>query len=239
MSGGARSLGRRAQRAETTARVANLTTQTPAGRFADKREKFLPLTRHALIDRLTVVNLWPVGQDQEARRFFRYLDFWRHQAYVARLLELEHTYEPFSPDSDLLITRKFTGDERIAMQKQLVEQVRALLFNANFTEIHASQVEILSQGSHYGLDLSVDLSVFDEVAIFYRGSAETKETRRNVRQLYLRKQEFTLPIFRRLCVLFKLKPFEVRVAEVMAQLKCERRKAEHIVTKMRSALPSV
>lgn len=204
---------------------------------ADSREKFLPLTRHALIDRLTANNLWASGEAAEARRFFRYLDFWRHQTYVARLLDIEQTYEPFSPDSDLLITRKFSGDERIAMQTQLVEQVRALLVNANFTEIHASQIEIMSKGSHYGLDLNVDLSVFEEVAIFYRGLAEQTETRRNVKQLYMRKQEFKLPVFRRLCVLFKLKPFDVRVAEVMAQLKCERRKAERLVTKMRRALP--
>lgn len=205
--------------------------------LTDRREKFLPLTRHALIDRLTAGNLWPDGQAAEARRFFRYLDFWRHQAYVARLLELEQTYEPFSPDSDLLITRKFSGDERIAMQAQLVDQVRSLLVNANFTEIHASQIKILSQGSTYGLDLELELSVFDEVAIFYRGSSTRTEMRRTARHLYLRKQQFDWPIFQRLCVLFKLKPFEVRVAEVMAQQKCERRKAERIVTQLRSALP--
>ena len=70
------------------------------------------MTRHALIDRLTTPNLWADGTAPEARKFFRYLDFWRQQAYTARLLELEQTYEPFSPDSELLITRKFTGDER-------------------------------------------------------------------------------------------------------------------------------
>ena len=156
---------------------------------------------------------------------------------MARLLELEQTYEPFSPDSDLLITRKYTGDERIAMQKQLVEQVRALLINANFSEIHSSQIEILSQGSTYGLDLHLDLSVFDEVVLFSRGTTMRKDTKRSARSLYMRKEEFDTPIFRRLCVLFKLKPFDVRVAEVMAQLKCERRKAERIVTKLRSALP--
>ena len=212
MSGGVKGLvtrrARRAAAAEQSAPAAPARVAAAVApgtvNLSDKREKFLPLTRHALIDRLTVPNLWPDGVDQDARRFFRYLDFWRHQSYTARLLEMEQTYEPFSPDSDLLITRKFSGDERIAMQKQLVDQVRALLINANFTEIHASQMELLSKGSHYGLDLNVDLTVFDEVAIFYRGSAETTGTRRNVRQLFLRKQEFMLPIFRRLCVLFKL-----------------------------------
>lgn len=217
--------------------VAPSASAVPAMPLGESREKFLPLTRHALIDRLAAPNLWPPGVGAEARRFFRFLDFWRHQAYVARLLDLEQTYEPFSPDSDLLITRTFTGGERIGMQKALVGQVRALLTNANFTEIAASRVEILSQGSSYGLDLQCDLSAFDEVAIFYRGSSSRTEVRRTARQLFLRKQEFNIPIFRRLCILFKLKPFDVRVAEVMAQEKCERRVAERQVRKVRSALP--
>ncbi len=220
--------------AQTATANRSATTAVPLG---ETREKFLPLTRHALIDRLAAPNLWPQGQGADARRFFRYLDFWRHQAYVARLLELEQTYEPFSPDSDLLITRTFTGDERIRMQKELVGQVRELLVNANFTEIAADQVEVISQGSSYGLDLQCDLSVFDEVAIFYRGSFTRTDTRRTAKNLYLRKQEFNIPIFRRLCVLFKLKPFDVRVAEVMAQEKCERRVAERKVRTLRSALP--
>ena len=210
------------------------TTPRPPG---DPREKFLPVTRNALIDRLAAPNLWPGRDAGSARRFFRYLDFWRQQAYTARLHDIEQSYEPFSPDSDLLITRKFSGEERLALQKQLVGQVRELLVNANFTEIAPDQIEVLSQGSFYGLDLHFDLSVFDEVAIFYRGSSTRTETRRDKRRLYLMKQEFDLPIFRRLCVLFKLKPFDVRVAEVMAQQKCERRVAEKVVTKLRKALP--
>jgi hypothetical protein len=225
-----------ARPAPVSAAPAQSVPSTPVT-LGEKREKFLPLTRHALIDRLAASNLWPAGQGADARRFFRYLDFWRHQAYAARLLELEQTYEPFSPDSDLLITRKFTGEERISMQKQLAEQVRTLLVNANFTEIAADQVEILSQGSTYGLELQCDFSVFDEIAIFYRGSSSRTDTRRSVRHLYLRKQEFNVPIFRRLCVMFKLKPFDVAVAEIMAREKCERRVAEKNVRRIRSTLP--
>ena len=66
------------------------------------REKFLPVTRHALLDRLTAANLWPDGDAVQARRFLRYLDYWRRHSYAVKLLELEQTYEPFSPDSDLL-----------------------------------------------------------------------------------------------------------------------------------------
>jgi hypothetical protein len=95
------SLAPSAKRASLPAAVA-----TPLG---EVREKFLPLTRHALIDRLAAPNLWGQGEAAAARKFFRYLAHWRQQSYSARLQDLELTYEPFSPDSDLLITRKFTG----------------------------------------------------------------------------------------------------------------------------------
>ena len=38
------------------------------------RERFIPVTRFALLDRLTMASAWPGAQAQEARRFFRYLD---------------------------------------------------------------------------------------------------------------------------------------------------------------------
>src|SRR5215510_14495103 len=86
-------------------------------RAAPKREKFLPITRHALLDRLTQPKSWPAGEATEARRLMRYLDYWRRHSYAANLLELEQLYEPFSPDSDLLTTRTFSPQEKRGMQK--------------------------------------------------------------------------------------------------------------------------
>src|SRR6478735_342527 len=65
---------------------------------ANRREKFLPVTKHALMDRLTAASLWPDGDAVQARRFMRYLDYWRRHSYAVKLIELEQTYEPFSPD---------------------------------------------------------------------------------------------------------------------------------------------
>ena len=232
-----RSVGRASGRTPTGRAPASGIAKAVKRPVISGREKFLPVTRDALIERLAAPGLWAAGKDGDARRLFKFLDFWRHQAYVARLLELEHAYEPFNPDSDSLITRSVSGDERIALQKSLIEQVRALLTHANFTEVHSSQIEVLSKGSFYGLDLNLDLSVFDEALVFYRGSTANAHIRRNPKRLYLGKEAVEYPVFKRLCVLFKLKPFDVRVAEVMAQLKCERRKAERIVKKLRSSLP--
>ncbi|HEX5666431.1 MAG TPA: DUF3754 domain-containing protein, partial [Hyphomicrobium sp.] len=58
-------------------------------------ERFIPVTALALVDRLTVPSAWPNGDHEPARRFFRYLDFWRRQQHNRRLMSLLRAYEPF------------------------------------------------------------------------------------------------------------------------------------------------
>ena len=201
------------------------------------RERFIPVTRFALIDRLTAAHVWPAGDAQNARRFFRYLDHWRRQQYNAELHELEETYEPFSPDSDLLMTRTFTPSERGVMQRRVVEGMERILEQANYVRINHHDVEtILTRDSAYGLDLFVDLDAFEEVLLYYRGASTKRDQRRRWHKFYLR-EEFDVPIFQRLFLLFKLKPFEVRVREVMQSQKLSQREAEKFVKRRRSSLP--
>jgi hypothetical protein len=217
-------------------------TAEPVGEIAhddanQHAEKFLPVTRQALLDRLTEPSAWASGEAHHARRFFRYLAYWRRHSYAARLLELEQTYEPFSPDRDLLLTRRFTPAERLAMQKRLVAQVEQLLQQANFTRVDPANVQIiLTKDSHYGLDLQVDLKAFEEVLIYYRGATTEKELRRSLKKLYLGRTEIKVPVFQRLFLLFKLKPFAERVREVMAEQKVGRMEAERMVRRMRGIL---
>jgi len=221
------------------ARAANLPAEEPGKVVAaERREKFLPLTRYALMDRLTAEKSWPGGEAAQARRFMRYLDYWRRHSYSAELLDLEQTYEPFSPDSDLLTTRAFEADEKQAMQKRLVEQMSSLLEQANFERINPEDVKIiLTKDSHYGLDLQVDLHAFEEILIYYRGAASITERRRSAKKLYLWHEEVEIPIFQRLFILFKLKPEEARIREVMAEQRVERKEAERIIKRLRGMLP--
>jgi hypothetical protein len=201
------------------------------------KERFIPVTRFALLDRLTAPTSWPAGQAKEARRFFRYLDHWRRQQYNAQLHELEETYEPFSPDSDLLMTRAFTPDERTVMQSRVIEGMTRILNQANYVRIDHNDVEqILTRESAYGLDLQVDLDVFEEVLLFYRGASSKRDARRRWQKFYLREQ-IDIPLFQRLFLLFKLKPLEKRVQEVMQSQKLSRREAEKIVKREREGMP--
>lgn len=204
----------------------------------DTRERFIPVTRQAIMERLTRPHAWPGQQAAEARKFFRYLDYWRQQTYASRLLELEQDYEPFNPDSDLLVSRSFSRDEQFTKRQRLIANMTKLLEQANYTRIDTDKVElILTSDSHYGLDLHVDLSAFDELLVFYRGAGKRTESRRNIRKLYLKNEEVDVPIFQRLCVVFKLKPEEVRIREVMVERGCPRKEAERVVKKQRSMLP--
>ncbi len=215
---------------------AAIAMELPQPPDANGQERFIPITRFALIDRLTDAQAWPPGQAAHARRFFRYLDYWRQQQYSAELLALEQAYEPFSPDSDLLITRSYSEQERTELRRRVVSGVQHLLTQANYTRIDPQQVElILTRESHYGLDLHVDLDAFEELLVFYRGASTRKDQRRTLRK-FMRKQEFDVPIFRRLFVLFKLKPEARRVEEIMRERGIPRRQAARIVRRMRSML---
>lgn len=202
-----------------------------------RRERFIPITRFALLDRLTRKGAWHSSDAREARRFFRYLDYWRQQQYSSFILDLEQTYEPFSPDTDLLLTRKFTPDERSEMQRRVTDGMSYLLERANYERIEPTSVEmILTQESYYGLDLNVDMDAFEEILIFYRGASNKKHEKRLLRK-FMRKQEFDVPIFQRLFILFKLKPAATRVRELMAKFNLSREEAERKVKHLRSGLP--
>jgi hypothetical protein len=200
-------------------------------------ETFLPLTKAAVFDRLTVPERWPGVDVREVRRLFRYVDYWRQQQYNTRLLGLLEAYELFSPDSDLLQTRTYTPDEAATLQHRIIEGVEQLLISANFRRLDPGEIDlILTRASIYGLDLHVDLKAFDEVLIYYRGIADEVHERRNLLKFY-RKEEFTVPVFRRLCLVFKLKPFDARVAEIMAERTWSQRRAERHVRRLRAKLP--
>ena len=96
--------------------------------------------------------------------------------------------------------------------------------------------QILTRDSAYGLDLYVDLDAFDEVLLYYRGASSKRDQRRRWQKFYL-KEEFDIPIFQRLFLLFKLKPFDVRVREIMQSEKLNRREAEKVVKRQRASMP--
>ena len=209
------------------------------GAVGAHREKFLPVTSHALLDRLTAAKQWSNGDAHDARRFLRYLSYWRRHSYAVKLLELEQSYEPFSPDSDLLKTRTYSTEERL---RPAEAAGGADGRPARAGQLHARRSSQRALHPHqelaYGLDLQVDLDAFEEVLIYYRGATTVTERRRDVRRAYMRWKEVRVPVFQRMLLLFKLKPFDVRVREVMQEKQIEKKEAERYVRQLRGLLPA-
>ncbi|MDX2288039.1 MAG: TMEM143 family protein [Hyphomicrobiaceae bacterium] len=202
------------------------------------RERFIPVTRFALMDRLTAREAWAPGEAKAARRFFHYLDYWRHQRYGKKLLELEQIYEPFSPDSDLLMTRKFAPEELVSLQSRMISEIAGILEQANYERVDTRIItDELATQTHYGLDLKVDFALFEECLVYYRG-ASTRKDQRRVWRKFLRKEEFDVPIFQRLFLLFKLKTLEKRADEFLVSEKITRKEALKLAKRERAHLPA-
>ena len=62
--------------------------------------------------------------------------------------------------------------------------------------------------------------------IYYRGATTISRAAPRWQKSYMRWKEVKIPVFQRLFLLFKLKPFDVRVREVMQDRKIDREEAE-------------
>ncbi len=227
-----------AARAEDQVRAADAAPSRSAVVKSGEREHFIPVSRFALMQRLTEERAWPNGEAESVRRFFRVLAHWRHLSYTERLLRLKEAYLPFSPDRDTVRANSYSPEECADKRRRLVELLRCLLERANYKRITKEMLDdIFSEDSAYGLDLEVDLTEFEEAMLYYRGAATKTLRKRDWKKLYLGWKESEVPVFQRLFLLLKLKPAEVRIKEIMQREGCNEKKAAKLLKRYRRMLP--
>lgn len=201
-------------------------------------EAFIPVSRFEIQERLIERQGWGNLEPDAIRRLFRYFAAWRHVIYKERLDELERTYLPFSPETDLLRVGEFDETQRQGYRARFIAGVKRLLKQANFIEVPREKVRaMMDRSSAYGLELLVDLDDFEECVIFRRGTDFKTEQRRSWRTLYLWEREVRFPIYQRLFVLLKLWPEEERIRQVAEERKVPDRKAARLTRKSRQSLP--
>ncbi|HBS26267.1 MAG TPA: DUF3754 domain-containing protein [Gammaproteobacteria bacterium] len=201
-----------------------------------QKEPFIPLSRFALIEQLTDLADNKFGDDYP--HFLQHLAAWRHQYYRIKLQRFKELYLPFSPDRDTLKVLEYTPSELRSMQDELISELSTLLIQANYSRLTVQDIEtIFAAKSAYGLELKVDLSEFEQVLLFSRGSAIEQHQRRTLKSLFLKKESYEVPIFQRLFLLLKLKPEATRIKEIMAEHSVEEAKAEKLLKKYRDMLP--
>ena len=212
------------------------TPETPDAKIV---ERFIPVSRFEILDRMTRPQLWGAQEIGDVKRFYRYLAAWRHISYNERLVRLEEDYLPFSPETDLIRIGQYRPEDRVVMRRDLIRHLRRLLQQANFTEMPLTELKGLFAGgkTEYGLDLAVDLEEYEECLVFRRGISTRTREKRDMKSGYYKTRTIEFPVYQRLLVLLKLKPFDQRVREVAAKQRIDVKKAKKIVTKNRKMMP--
>ena len=201
-------------------------------------EPFIPVSRFEIADRMAMTGRWGEVPPDTIRRLFRYLSAWRHVVYKERLDDLEQTYLPFSPETDLLRIGSFTPEQIAHFHKRFTNGIKRLLRQANYIEVPREDVpHFMSRATVHGLDLKVELDDFEEIVVYRRGTDYRIEQRPTIWTLYTLNQSFRVPVYQRLCVMLKLWPAETRIAKLMERNGISRRRAARIVRKSRRGLP--
>ncbi len=216
--------------------------QAPALATTSKTEPsgqhFIPVGRQGLRAKLIAMLMEDGGDERVWSRAFDCLAAWRHQSYRKLLLDLIDDYLPFSPDSDTASLIALDAGGRAKARAELIRGIETLLVQANYVRLSEADLKrILIERSPHGLSLKVDLIDFDDLLLYYRGTAVEVQEARNPWRLYLAKDRCEVPVFQRLFLLLKLKPVEALAAEIAATKGIDRAKALAIARKRRRHLP--
>jgi len=209
--------------------------ESPVPPALQSAEKFIPVDRSAIIERL-LVRLFPAEERQEAREVLAYLCALRQARSAHMLDELVELYDPFNPDDETLDHYDLTEAQRHAQLLRLKSKVDVLVKSANFEEVDDERLKsILTEESNHGFSAEVDLDEFDFHLLYFRGEVVEERQLRNWATLW-RKKTASIASYRRLFLALKLKPRETRIREIMERESVERKAAEKRVDKARKNL---
>lgn len=165
------------------------------------REHFIPIRRSELVALLC--RQLPPGEDAVFRRFCDLLCDRVHIEFYRLLEHLKDDYAPFDPDSDTKELHSLDATSRTAHVDRLFLVFDRLLKRANFRRLSNEEVVASQYGSSYwGLDMSVDLSVFDRFALYVRGRRTGSRVLRSWRT-YFRSRSVQVEVYQRLVVILK------------------------------------
>ena len=169
------------------------------------REHFVPIRSRELVDLLCAdKDLKPQDRDL-FRQFCRLVMATLHFEYNQRLDELKDAYAPFDPDHDTQSLVKLGADERQRRLNGLFCDFCWLMERANFKHLSREELEPALHGaSDWGINMDVDFGAFERIAIFARGDAGEKRTRRRLRNFY-RVEEAMVPVYKRLVIILKMR----------------------------------
>jgi hypothetical protein len=196
-------------------------------------ERFIPVAFDELFEEcIQDLNL---KEKKNYEAFASHLRSFYHSRFHRELLELKSLYGPFNPDTDTLSLKNYTSSEYESLKTELLSKIRPLLNHANYEELTQEALsKAMNAISPYGVEVNVDFDDFEEIILFIRGEAKREEERRTLRSLYVKKEKFTVNVYRRLFLLIKPKTLQTRAEEIVQK---EGGDIEKIKKKLRKSTP--
>ena len=131
------------------------------------RSRFIPFRKADIVD-MCIRDAGLTGDEtEEFRQFSQILEALFHFEFQRPLETLKNSYAPFNPDTDTRLLAEVSGKERKLLQKQLVDEMTAVLNAANFERITAEDLaQALAEESLFKIRLEVDFDDFEDVIFF-------------------------------------------------------------------------
>ena len=169
------------------------------------REHYIPLRPAEMVQKLANDPALTIFESELFRQFCRLVEATIHHEYWSRLNELKAVYAPFDPDGDSLTQPALDESERKGRCRQLFEKFDSLLERANYRRLTREDLEqALRTSSGGGLELHIDLDLFERLEIYVRGDCLLPQPRRSWRKAW-RTTDAQVPSYRRLAVIFRLR----------------------------------
>jgi hypothetical protein len=171
----------------------------------EDREYFIPLRKSDLIELLCSEPGLTPEEVHDFRQFCTLVSATYHFEYHQRLEELKDAYAPFDPDADTRKLETLSENEKGTRVAALFERFDSLMQRANYEPLGQKDIEAaLGVQTPWGIDMNIDLDVFDRYALYARGDNKGKRTWRRWTNLW-RAEEIEVDQYQRLVLIFKLK----------------------------------
>jgi Protein of unknown function (DUF3754) len=181
------------------------------------RRDYIPLTRCELIELLCSDRHLTAPEHDLFRNFCELVTGIHHMEFNGQLQNLKRAYAPFDPDTDTAELIHLTDAQKQTRINSLYREFAELLEMAHFQHLNRRDIEpVLRSASDWGIRMEVDFNLFEYIAIFARGDAYQKRTRRRLWNFY-RLEETEAPIYRRLVLILKLRSKHVGTTGALTQ----------------------
>lgn len=175
----------------------------PNLQFLEVRERFLPIKRAALRERMLADPRLSAAEREKLAKLFEMIGARFHFEFHKKLERLKTLYDPFDPDCDAITLPVVPANEE-TQRHELAQAFQRLLLDANYVEMPRQQVVDCAQyPSQSKLVVKTDLSRYAQLRVFYRGIKHETRTSRPWLTPW-KKQNKTVHVFSRVALLVRL-----------------------------------